>query len=353
MSKTRKELFGFDDTWMVVIGIPLVSFIINIILFGEFADGRIEYLFGSCLIVSFIYTTIYWLSFRYGYYLMLKRFHKPEQTLIRLMLIVIMSILGYAIINFIGHTYIEPQFESITQPEPMLTAISSFLFVALIIGLYEAMHLSNSWKLASLEKERLIKENVNSQLEGLRSQVNPHFLFNSLNTLASIIPDDPDKGVNFVTRMAKVYRYMLESRNDKLIPLCEELEFLDAYLYLIKQRFADNIKVNINIDEKLKNKFIIPLSLQLTFENAIKHNVISKEHPLEISVFIEDNDKLVVRNSLRKKKVIGKSTKVGLQNIKNRYAFYTDATVDVLATVDHFSVMIPILQKEELNGTIN
>jgi len=248
---------------------------------------------------------------------------------------------------------VEPFFPEHQQPDPVLAAVASFLFVTLIIGVYESLHLSNSWKLASLEKERLMKENVNSQLEGLRSQVNPHFLFNSLNTLASIIPTDSEKGVHFVTRMAKVYRYMLESRNDKLILLQDELDFLDAYLYLLKQRFADNIQIDIRIDETAKKKFIIPLSLQLTFENAIKHNVISKEFPLVIEVFTDENEKLVVKNSLRKKKVIGKSTKVGLQNIKNRYKFYTDESVDVLATVDHFSVMIPLLQKETLNGSVN
>jgi len=351
MPKSRKDILGFDDKWLMIIGIPLVSFIVNAILFGKYIGEGIQIFFGSCLGISFTYTVIYWISFREGYYILLKKYKRPDQTIRRLILTVIMSIVGYSVLNITIQTFIEPLFPEHRQPDDLLAAVSSFLFVTMIISLYEALHLSNRWKQASLEKERLVKENVNSQLEGLRSQVNPHFLFNSLNTLAAIIPEDPEKGVDFVTRMAKVYRYMLESRNEKLILLEEELEFLDAYLYLLQQRFSDNLKINVNIGAEARKKFIIPLSLQLTFENAIKHNVISKEHPLTMEVYVGDNGKLVVRNTLRKKKVIGKSTKVGLQNIKNRYAFYTDDTVDVLATVDHFSVMIPILKKEELNGT--
>ncbi len=198
-----------------------------------------------------------------------------------------------------------------------------------------------------MEKEKLERENIQSQLEGLKNQVNPHFLFNSLNTLTYIIPEDQNLAVRFVQQLSKVYRYILEIRDRKLICLSEELAFLDAYVFLLKDRFGENFKIDINIPESYLNLKVVPLSLQILMENAIKHNIISALKPLRVEVFIENNLKLIVKNNLQKKNHVMNSTKVGLQNIKNRYSFFSDQKVEVFATTDSFVVSIPLIQIDE------
>jgi LytS/YehU family sensor histidine kinase len=220
------------------------------------------------------------------------------------------------------------------------------MIIALVSSIYEGIYLNARWKASLIEKELLKRENIESQLEGLRSQVNPHFLFNSLNTLAYIIPQDPDRAVKFVQQLSKVYRYILEIREKKLISLREELKFLDSYIFLIKERFGENLQVDISIPKSIYEENIIPLSMQMLFENAIKHNIISSSKPLTIEVFLQDG-KIRVRNNLQKKKQSMPSTQVGLQNIRNRYAFFTDQRVEVKEDDHTFSVGLPLIHSPE------
>jgi LytS/YehU family sensor histidine kinase len=194
-----------------------------------------------------------------------------------------------------------------------------------------------------VEKQKLKRMNMQSQLEGLKNQVNPHFLFNSLNTLTYLIPENSEKSVHFVQQLSKVYRYILEIRDKKLILLEEELNFLNAYTFLLKERFGKNLHIKIDIPEVHLNDKIIPLSLQILFENAIKHNIISSEKPLFMEVFIENGNKLIVKNNLQKKNQVMNSTKLGLQNIKNRYRFFSEKEVEVIVTQESFIVILPMI----------
>lgn len=347
-AKAKKELIGFDDRWMIIFGVPIVSMMVNAMLLGRYSLQSLSHFFGSCFLLSICYTGAFWLIIREVHFRSLAKYSGRAEVPKRLIITGIASLLAFIIVDFTLKNSLHSFYPEENAPGFLVEMLTTFVFISLIVGIYEAMYFSNMFKKATVERERLIKENVHSQLEGLRSQVNPHFLFNSLNTLASIIPEDPEKGVDFVTNLAKVYRYMLESRNENLIALREELEFLNAYLYLIKQRFGDNLHFDIKLEEGLKDKLIIPLSLQITFENAIKHNIISKEKPLLIEVQSDGNGKLEVKNKLQKKRTIGASTKLGLQNIKNRYAFYTDSSVDVIATEQYFSVLLPLLSTNQI-----
>ncbi|MFQ5446867.1 MAG: sensor histidine kinase, partial [Saprospiraceae bacterium] len=197
-----------------------------------------------------------------------------------------------------------------------------------------------------LEKERLVKENVQSQLESLRNQVNPHFFFNSLNTLAYLIPEDPAKAENFVQKLSKAYRYILEIRDKQLVTLEEELVFLDSYTCLLQERFGENLLVKVDAPEEILPYKLVPLSLQMLFENAIKHNVISTQSPLVIEVFVENTDRLVVKNNLQRKNQTMPSTKVGLENISRRYKLVSDHEVEVIMTQQSFIVILPLIKVE-------
>ncbi len=169
-----------------------------------------------------------------------------------------------------------------------------------------------------LQNERMEKENILSQFSILKNQINPHFLFNSMNILAAIIPSSPDKAVAFTTRFAKLYRRVLELRDQLIIPLQQELEFVDSFLFLQKMRFDKSLIVNYCIEEKHQQSCLPPFALQLLVENAIKHNIVSEDHPLSIDIFTEA-DMLHVSNTLQLRGSVEDSTGIGLANLRARY----------------------------------
>lgn len=196
-----------------------------------------------------------------------------------------------------------------------------------------------SWRQASIDVEKLKTEQIASQFNSLKNQVNPHFLFNSLNALSSLVYDNQDKAVEFIRKLSQVYRYVLESMDDEVVTLKQEMDFVKNFVFLQKIRFGDNL--NIGISEGEPDLFVPPLALQLLVENAIKHNVISEKDPLTIDIEIL-NDSCTVRNNLKEKKVKD-STGIGLSNIISRYQYLTDAEVKITKTEDYFEVQIPLL----------
>jgi LytS/YehU family sensor histidine kinase len=212
----------------------------------------------------------------------------------------------------------------------------------MVIAIYESIYFMNELRKSVEEQESLKRESLHAQLNALKTQVNPHFLFNNLNTLASVIPESPDKGVAFVQQLSKVYRHILDVRDEPSIPLREELDVLKAYIFLLKTRFGENLSVDIQVpEEKLKQK-IVPLSLQILMENAIKHNIISSARPLNINVFAQ-NGSLLVSNNLQVKNQLNESTGIGLENIRNRYKLMGSNGVQVTNNGSSFTVAIPLI----------
>ncbi|WP_242929075.1 sensor histidine kinase [Pontibacter vulgaris] len=193
-----------------------------------------------------------------------------------------------------------------------------------------------------LRAEQLQKENFRAQLEALKNQVNPHFLFNSLNVLNSLIYVDPDKAATFLSQLAEVYRALLDSGDKPLVPLEKEMELADAYIYLMQTRFGENVQFEVVIPPECLHLQLPPTSLQMLLENAIKHNGSTSNKPLHISVYVKDN-KLVVENNLQPRFEEVASTKVGLQNISSRYKYFTDEKVEVEQNEQSFMVALPLL----------
>jgi len=194
-------------------------------------------------------------------------------------------------------------------------------------------------KLINLEKE-----NIQSQFDMLKQQVNPHFLFNSLNVLTSLIKFEPDLAEKFSEHLSKVYRYVLENKDNELVELSTELNFLDAYVFLLNIRFLGKLKININISEESKKDKIIPLALQLLIENAIKHNTMSKLEPLVIEIFIDENNMLNIINNLQERPTQIISTGVGLKNIQNRYLLLNKTFLVFEKTENQFIAKIPLIR---------
>ena len=173
--------------------------------------------------------------------------------------------------------------------------------------------------------------------------MNPHFLFNNLNTLLSLIPENPKHAADFVQQLSKVYRHILEVKDEKSILLRKEMEVLEAYYFLLKTRFGENLTVNIDIPCEKLDKQVVPLSLQLLMENAIKHNIVSESRPLLVNIFTE-NGSLVFDNNLQMKNQVSESTGIGLDNIRNRYKLLGNKQVKVTETATNFTVSIPLIE---------
>jgi LytS/YehU family sensor histidine kinase len=212
----------------------------------------------------------------------------------------------------------------------------------MIIAIYESIYFMNELRASVEESENLKRESLSAQLNALRSQVNPHFLFNNLNTLCSLIPENPKHAVDFVQQLSKVYRHILEVKDEKSILLKDEIDLLKAYTFLLKTRFDKNLDVTIDIPTEKLQKRIVPLSLQILMENAIKHNIVSADKPLHIDISTV-NGSLVVSNNLQMKNQVNECTGIGLDNIRNRYKLISEKPVNVTTNDNNFTVSIPLI----------
>ncbi len=198
-----------------------------------------------------------------------------------------------------------------------------------------------------IETEKLIKTTTQAQLQSLRSQINPHFLFNNLNVLSALILKDTENANEFVEKFAKVYRYVLKSQEKELVPVAEELTFIESYCYLLLKRFGNSVKVEINIPEKFLSCYIVPIALQMLVENAIKHNIVSQKQPLFIHIYVENENqtsKIVVSNSLQKKVLPeNNSTQLGLYNVAQRYQLLNKNEIEIIENKDFFVVKLPLI----------
>ncbi len=238
-------------------------------------------------------------------------------------------------------------------PEAMKSAQDNFFFILTItffqcviiftvIEIYEMIKRNRTLK-SSIEQ--LEKEKIKSQLEVLRQQVNPHFLFNSLNVLSELIHEDLDKSDLFIQHFAKVYRYVLEINQEAVVTLQKEFDFLSSYIFLQKIRFGETLQIQTELPQSALQQFVPPLSLQILFENAIKHNAISATAPLTISIKCE-NDILYIKNNFQELKTETKGAGIGLQNLKNKYKLISDKTPKFYLKDGFYMAELPLIQIE-------
>jgi len=204
----------------------------------------------------------------------------------------------------------------------------------------------NKNKSNEIEKEVLLKESAEARFAALRNQINPHFLFNSFNVLSTLVHKDPDTASRFIEQMSKVYRYLLSNQNNRIVTLQQELEFLDAYIFLLKIRFGKNLHIENKLEKDNSESHIAPATLQMLIENAIKHNVVSKAQPLHIRLF-EENNFFIVENDVQRKSVSEDSTGTGLRNIRQRYNFLCGENAVIVQSNGKFTVRIPKLTVED------
>ena len=221
-------------------------------------------------------------------------------------------------------------------------------FAIMISAIGHARGFMAAWKNSTKKEvveQKLIAKSANAQFESLKNQLDPHFLFNSLNVLDSLIEENPVQAQRFTNSMSKIYRYVLEQKDKELVSVEEEIDFAKTYCELLKTRFEDAVTFDFNISEEDKKGFVVPLSLQLLLENSIKHNFATSSKPLNIKIFTEKGN-LIIENNLQTRELPNTSTGVGLANIVSRYNLLTERNVFVEKSEAFFRVKLPILTEK-------
>jgi two-component system LytT family sensor kinase len=218
------------------------------------------------------------------------------------------------------------------------------LFVIILEGIYEGIYYYSQWQKTAVEAEILKKENLQTRLDSLKTQINPHFLFNSLGTLSSLIEEDPAKAQHFVNDMSSVYRYLLQTSENSLTTLQNELDFTKAYTQMLETRFPEGFHVSVNINARFLAYQLPVLTLQVLIENAVKHNTILAHKPLYVEIYTEKNGELSIRNNLQKKTSPVISHHLGLNNISAKYKLLGQPDIKIEQTNGYFTVTVSLIK---------
>ena len=331
--------------------IILIVFVVLIII-RLLSGGSVG--FNEGLAWQFFYTTLYGYSLYYANAIIFVKLDDVYQTdrfsrnriVQGFALSFIVSVIVIFLLRIVEDVLIEgktiQQFLANEKPSNYIVSVVITFVVTLAI---HAVYFYKAYQENKVKEQKIIAGTASAQFESLKNQIDPHFLFNSLNVLSSLIEENPESAQKFTTSLSKVYRYVLEQKDKELVSVAEELKFAKTYMNLLKMRFENSITFEIPEGFDNEEAKVVPLSLQLLLENCIKHNVVSEAKPLHVKITIENNQ-LVVTNNLQKKEVLSDRKGVGLQNIVNRYAILTKRTVLVEENEQEFKIFLPILTKQ-------
>lgn len=347
MNLRLPQYSGKDYPVLAIIFLPL-TMALNSIIFGGRYFTRWDIFLPTTLLTAVVFSFNYILCSAFAVW-MKRRMPDEKQTNRRLLYMIICFVAlsgAFLLTVFHGYEYF-PAFNYTFNEKGFIWAYMGIAIVDIfMVMLMEGISSYNHWKENLVETEKLKKTFTQSQLLGLKSQVNPHFLFNSLNTLSSLIAEDEKEAEAFLNEMSKVYRYMLRNDEEQLVPLQTELKFIEAYIHLLDRRFGQSLRVQLSIKDEDKGKLVPPLSLQVLIENAFTQNSMSKTEPLVIRVTSNGRD-VVVRNN-RKPKAISNAIdfEAGLDNLVTKYRLLNEAEVVIRDEDCQRSIFLPLIEKK-------
>lgn len=255
----------------------------------------------------------------------------------------VFSLVTIVVVNYIWYVVFFDWTAERLFTRGLLTMLIVFFVTVVITAVYYSMGFFRAWRESAVNEERLQKESIKLQYKALKNQVNPHFLFNSLNSLTTLVYQDQDQAVKFIKQLSEVYRYVLQHKDNELVSLEEEIGFSEKYVYLQQIRHDNGLNVKFSVSN-VKNRYVVPVSLQILIENAIKHNIVSGEKPLFIEIY-DTEEAIIIKNNLQTKKTLNDSGGIGLNSLKERYAFVADRKVVTKKTEESFIVELPFIQK--------
>ncbi|MEZ4841979.1 MAG: 2TM domain-containing protein [Flavobacteriaceae bacterium] len=339
---------------LLFIGVMIGAFLFLVDLFFKYLSGNVM-IFDKSTVVSFGYYLLYAIpltfvnAYFFEYYnkLSLKRYGKYK---------ILLGMLGGISVTMVTLIFIKmfqemaidgENFDEYLMGEQKngLFYITSLIITVIITIIFHAFFFYKELQKRKVTEQKIIAGTASAQFDALKNQLDPHFLFNSLNVLTSLIDENPDAAQKFTTSLSKVYRYVLEQKNKELVTVDEELQFAKTYVSLLKMRFEGSIFFDIPDKATNPDAKVVPLSLQLLLENAVKHNIVDSSKPLHIKI-VEQEGYLVVENNLQPKEIIKKSSGVGLSNIQQRYGLLTNREVLIHKTSSSFIVKLPVLTKQ-------
>lgn len=338
-------MFGYTSwkqvarAYAVILVLGVVAFFVRFTKFDEIPPELQLKIF----VFSLFFGALLWESLRYTNY-KLNSLYPFERNLtgritIQLVVGVAIGFLARFFLKVVGEPNLPFKLDSLFVAATW--ALYGILPVGINLGFFTVYFLER-WKDSLLKTERLEKEKSQVQFDNLKNQLNPHFLFNALTSLNSLIFENQQLASEFVQQLSKVYRYVLQNKDKNFVLLETELQFITHYVKLLETRFQSALRIRFDIAEEAKEKAIVPVTLQILIENAIKHNVMDRHQPLTVEI-VTIGDYLIVSNNLQLKKQVETSNKQGLENLKSLYQFLSSQPVIVEQTQSHFYVKVPLL----------
>lgn len=347
----RIKYLGFNDFWFAVVSIVVLSFVTTY-LFSNFSKDVPFIELVVNWFISLLFTLCNWFFMRTILIYLRKKFPSFQDTIKRIIIVFVFVMVSVPLIDYLGSLLISSFFDNYHYNlfDRFKVLLPIIIISVMVQAIYEAIYYHAMLKKIIREEEQAKQMMVQMQLDALRNQAQPHFFFNTLNTLRDIIDQNSKEDAKeFVDKLSNIYRFILESGNSNLISLRDELKFAHAYIHIQSERFGDNLQVQWDLPEVFLEDMIVPMSMQLLLENAIKHNVVSRSKPLLVNVSIKDNH-VVVENKMQAKSTQLPSTKVGLKNIEKRYALISNQRIEVKNDGHLFTVALPLLKLSDQNN---
>jgi hypothetical protein len=338
-----------NDKWFRFLGVPVIGLMGHIIFFNRNDTGPERFGFLTIYMLSMLETVLLWEVNRLIVIYFRKKYVGLKHTAKRIVHTLVVCILFTIVLRTVNiYLYDRSFFWGYRFPlEGYLHSIFvAILFVVIIAGIYEGIYYFRMWKNTAVEAEALRAENLQTELDLLKVQLDPHFLFNSLGSLSSLIDEDTSRAKAFLEQMSMVYRYLLQSHDRSLTTLDEEIGFIRAYIQLLKTRFGEGLQVTLSQSlSKYADYYIPPLTIQLLVENAVKHNIVAASKPLQVNIFSDNKENLSVENNLQRKNSSVISHKKGLANIVAKYTYMKRPSVTIEESDHYFRVTVPLIKK--------
>jgi hypothetical protein len=335
-----------QDIWIALTMLPAYIVLMNYLLVGNIYFSDISVFAKATVVSAVVFSFAYqFIHTRIGFSFR-KQFSHFKETPKRMLLMIPAHIVcnvaiisglffGYEAARFPGYIYDHTSYE-------WALALGALMNVV-VTCIHEGVYAFELWQHKLLETEKLRKANLQSQFESLKQQINPHFLFNCLNSLSSLIEEDTGLATQFIDEMSNVYRYLLRSNESELTTLESELNFASSYFHLLSTRYGSNLRLKEEIDPVYRAHMLPPLTLQLLMENVVKHNVIMPQQPLYIRINTTTDGRLVVSNNLQKRSATIPSSRIGLANIATKYSLLGHGEISIDENPQSFSVSLPLL----------
>jgi two-component system, LytTR family, sensor kinase len=335
------------DLQILAVTMPLIVLLINYLLFDNRIFREPVLLLKSGLIILAVMLPV-WFCFTWIAVTARNRLPAGKETVKRLVITVSMIAFIQALVMtlfFRGYSHFKLFGYELNESRYYWTLAIGFLLNILVTLLHEGFERFENWKTTLTETEQLKTAYTQSQLLGLKSQVNPHFLFNSLNTLSSLISEDEDKAEKFLNELTKVYRYLLRSPDERLVTLETEIHFIRSYYHLLKERYGDRIDLRIDINEDQYNKYVSPLLLQTVFEYSLNSNTLLKENPLRFLVGTDNEGRLIIENNVQEKQTAVQVSTDAIRNLVEKYKLLCAESVEISKKDNVFRITIPLISE--------